>query len=237
VYNNFLLTFDWYAGGAIELLICILLVRKHLSGQWPSLLTYCAASLFLDLILFIERANYSSYAHIVWFWIGMAALLRLWVLVDVVRSFRGAGFIGYRIRLAIFAVAFILAAGSWALASLEHDPKTRELFAAAVFIDRSVAFAWSAFLVTIVAAIRAYGLAWTRTAIRVTWGLGIKIGTATLTSVLVSVATRPVRHAALNASSVISVAAIAIWLNAMWRDRPHADMLPHAGSPEKAGNP
>jgi hypothetical protein len=150
---------------------------------WASIFTYCALSLVFDVAILIAHAHsLKTWRNTYWTWQIIAAILRLWVLGDVLANFPGSEVIGDRTRWFCGTVAVVFAGFAATLAL--HDPRGLQAIIkpTAIVMDHTVSWAWGAFLVIVLFHIWGLRLGWDCAGGRIITGLAIKVGASVLVS-------------------------------------------------------
>jgi hypothetical protein len=214
LYNSNFTHWIWYLAMACELVLACSLVYNKAYKRWPSLLAYVSSDLAASLVLGALRSHPPQYYYAYWSCFAVAAVLRFWLLADVLRSFPGADSVMPTQR------KFLTIAGGVTLAScLGFWAFTNESIAItmkhiALTIDGTGVLVWGTFLACAVVSIVLFRLRWSKIGSLVALGLVIRTGVWLVFADLrlggpVSLST------ALQLQFLAAISAFAIWMVAM----------------------
>lgn len=213
--NTPLFNFLMWFGAFVQFATCAVILFRKLYRQWASILVYCVLAISFDVAIAINRPIYKRYFYLYFGWSFLSALLRLWVLADVVGSFPGTGFIGRKIRWGIAAFAICIALGAVYLTAQDGANHISPIVRSTFIVDRCVAIAWGAFLAVVLLCIRLMGLGWQRTGALIASALIVKIVAGLVFSYLLSFAPPSGRLIGNYLLSVLSIASLLLWLWAL----------------------
>lgn len=219
VHSNLFFTLAVWIGAAIQACICAAILARKLHRQWPSILTYCVLAVGFDIAIALNHGSYRRYFYLYWAWCYVAALIRLWVLADVMSSFPGADFIGPKIRYCIAAFAAAVAIGAVLITVRDSANYASAIVRTSYILDRCVALAWGMFLVTVLGVIGLIGLGWHRTGALVANALIVKTAGSVIFSYLLSFSGTNGRACGAYSLSLLSIASLLIWLWALGTHR------------------
>lgn len=195
-----------------------LLVRRGTWRAWPSLVAIALNQLAADVLLPATHQHRVVYFWVFYAWSALACLLRLWLLADVLRTFRPARLLGVSVPtlFAAFGAALTLAAlwigwHSGSALSLSNGPLP---LVAAALLDRAVNTAWVAFLIAAVIRLTAFDHGWTRSTVYAASGLVISSGGAMLCRYLFTLAPAFARDIADEAQSLVVLLGAILWCQA-----------------------
>jgi hypothetical protein len=204
-------------GAALEVVIVLVLYARGLSRNWPSLVAYCIGSLIFDATIYARHLSYSTWFWAYWIWTFVSALLRIWIMIDVIGSFPGGLVWPVRFQRALALACIVITAGACAMTFLSPISNNyQRMMAAIVIVDRAVATSWAAFLLASLIALWIMRLGWSAIGSMVCLGMMVRVGTALIFSISFSL------HRLLSLGREISaygaLAALVLWLVAVTRD-------------------
>lgn len=203
------------AGVLIELVLAAVILWKRQERDWPSILALCVTDLLADAVLsHVDHGSFTYfYAYYASYFVG--ALLRLWVLHDVLRSFAGPSFTQQFLHWVTAAGGAVMAAGCWCMAAVLSGELPTRLRMAAVYFDRCVSVAWAGFIIAGFLAIAGSRLAWSRSGALIAFGLSLRIasGMAVAGLLLSSSPNHMMLVAYVRASTAVLV--LVVWLTAI----------------------
>jgi hypothetical protein len=216
-------------GIVIEVAILATLVLRRSWSIWRSIAMYCICDLGFDIALVSNHSHYGRYFYLYWAAMAANALLRLWILYDVLDSFPGVAFIRSELRWLVAVIGTVMAAGSYYVAF--HDTRifSKELQIAALNLDKCVSVLWGAFYLAALVGIIIFHLGWSRRGAYVANGLLL----STAANVIVPSLLAGNSRAALTGRvllSIISLASLAIWLFALSQPEEVYSTPPELGS-------
>jgi len=199
--------------------LIVILLRKRRFVHWPSLLVYTVGGVVSDIAGWATFSHYAEYFYLFWSWTLLAAVLRIWILVDVVRSFPGAGFLGLSVPAMFGSFAASLAAGaayaSYQVTTIFAEDPSMWIVHSALLADRAVAIAWGTFLTATLVSVWVLRLGWSRAGAYVCNGLAISVFGKMIYSFLISLTQRPGRVAGDVIGGLCTIAGTAVWCFAM----------------------
>lgn len=206
--------------------------RSGLARRFPSLAFALAVELASDVALdvMLHRPNlYTDYFWIYWASVFLLSAIRLWIIVDVVRSFPGIGFLPRSVYLFVGTSGLAMAAASVAyslhgsglcpqMTNLLSSKASLYCFIACmrndaapvvILIDRCVCVAWMAFYFSLLLSIKILRLGWSSAGAHVANGITARICACLVVSWLLS---SPSAHIRLLANIFDSLCSIAVFL-------------------------
>lgn len=161
-------------GVLLDCTALLFLISSRQLRKWPSIGGYLVASLFADAVMHTGHPTYAVRFYTYWTWYSVAALLRFWILSDILRSFPGAEFI--RPHLRYMSVLTGMTAAAVALWWSIHDPRPHvsPFMAFSLAFDTAVLIAWGAFVAGALACVYATNIVWDRQAVGIARGVAVK---------------------------------------------------------------
>jgi len=204
-----------FAPAPFYLALLVTLLRFRRWGTWPSLIAICANQLAADAVLPPLLPHRSAYFFAFYTWSWLTALLRLWLMADVVRTFRSARFIGISVPLFFISAGSVLAATaawvSWHAGSNFTAHRGPLPLVGAVLLDRAVNVAWAAFLVSALVGLRVFRITWGRAAALACNGLLVTSGGAMVCRYAFTVLPPRWRQLGDAGQSIIAIAGAVVW--------------------------
>jgi hypothetical protein len=178
-----------YSLGTLAVLVA--LVRSR--APFPSLFALCSVQLLTSSTLFLIRSHYAAYFYTYWASAFLQSGLRLWLLIDVLRSIPGNSFIPRGFRQVVVIAGILIASGSAWVAHSGHVPWAMHLHSKAGWMvdfvlinQQSVTFFCVTFCASLLTAVYLLGLRWSWQGASIACGLGLQLGGAALCSLLFS---------------------------------------------------
>jgi hypothetical protein len=163
----------------------ILIWKKGLVAKWPLLFLNLVAELATDVVLLslIGRpGTYRLYFFIYWGSVAVRSLLRVGIIADIMRSFRGIDFLPWQLYMVVGAGAVTMAAASGVFCWNHSHKQAAWTIAMAFLLNRCASIAWGGFAVAILLSIKSLNLGWERGAARVANGIFFRVSVSLLTS-------------------------------------------------------
>lgn len=214
VHNSLFFTICFGIGIVVEVAILATLILRRSWGTWRSIGMYCVCDLGFDIALVCNHSKYSRYFYLYWGALAVNALIRLWILYDVLDSFPGVKFIRSELRWLVAVIGTVMAVGSYYVAF--HDTRifSKELQIAALNLDKCVSVLWGAFYLAALVGIVIFHLGWSRRGAYIANGLLLSTAANVVVATLFSGNSRAVLLGRF-LLSVVSIASLATWLFAL----------------------
>jgi len=214
VHNSLFFTVCLWIGTVVEVSILATLVLRRSWGIWRSIGMYCICDLAFDIAIAFNHSIYKRYFFLYWGALAVNAIMRLWILYDVLDSFPGVAFIRSELRWLVGVIGTVIAAGSYYVAF--HDTRifAKELQIAALNLDKCVSVLWGAFYLAALVGIVVFHLGWSRRGAYIANGLLL----ATAANVVVATLFSGNSHSVLAGRfllSVVSIVSLGTWLFAL----------------------
>ena len=190
------------------------LARSGWWRRWPSLTTsttlYVSANSVLNLLLHWPH-HYAIYFYIYWGSTAVQDFVRVWILLDVVKSFPGLDFLPKRLNLSLFVFC-----GSLALAAGLHSfhanvPFATGVMTSIVLLNRAVCIAGLIFFFALLTMLRLAGAGWSTTGRSVMNGLALQLSSAALLGQLFTQFSHSVRLWANGFDTAIAAGIFVFW--------------------------
>ena len=214
MHNSLFFTVCFALGIVIEVAILVALILRRSVSTWRSIAVYCICDLAFDIALVMNHSAYGHYFYLYWASMAANALLRLWILYDVLDSFPGVAFIRGELRWLVAVIGTVMAAGSYYVGF--HDTRifSKELQIAAFNLDKCVSVLWGAFYLAALVGIVIFHLGWSRRGAYIANGLLLSTAANVIVATLFAGSSRALLIGRV-LLSVASLAALAVWLFAL----------------------
>lgn len=163
---------------ALAVAVFVMMRRPQLIAKWPSLFTSLATEFVADMLLLTwlsDRSHYKQYFYVYWGSVGLRALLRLWIIADIVQSFPGLDFLPRRLYLFVGTLGATMAAASgWCCF---HDPGkfSAHIKDWAVMLNQCVNMGWAAFAIAVLASIKLLNIGWDKRGMGIATGVFLRV--------------------------------------------------------------
>lgn len=201
-------------GTVIEVAILATLVLRRSLGMWRSIAMYCICDIGFDIAIAYNRSIYQRFFYLYWGTLAVNAIMRLWILYDVLDSFPGVEFIRSELRWLVTVIGTVMAAGSYYVAFHHTRIFSKELQIAALNLDKCVSILWGAFFLAALVGIVVFHLGWSRRGAYIANGLTLSTATNVVVATLFSGNSQAIFIGRV-LLSVVSIASLAIWLFAL----------------------
>jgi hypothetical protein len=182
--------------------------------RWPSLTVSLAveSSSDLSMLWMLHHPGlYRAYFYTFWISHGVVALIRFWIIGDVVRSFPGLGFVPSRIYFAAAAGSAAVAVTSGILCFAGKPSLPSEIVRTIVLTDRATNIATAVFLAMMLGLAKLLGLGWDSRAVFVTAGLAVRVCDALTISEVFTTAHHNARAHANLLDLIVTIAVLTFW--------------------------
>jgi hypothetical protein len=161
--NCWLTSFSWIEVGVIAIALVLVARKPKLWAQWPSCCLYVLVEFCRNIVLMVWLYPSSHHrASSLTYWIsqGVLSLLRLWVIVDILKSFPGLDFIPRKLHLFVaVAGATIVLASVWYCHQAYITPMM-QFKQTIVLINQAVSIGWAMFGIALLGSIKLFNLGW-----------------------------------------------------------------------------
>jgi hypothetical protein len=201
------------------------ILQRRILSRWPSLFTALLLEMTTDFVLGFLIQNgghYKIYFYGFWITTGIQAILRLWIIGDIVRSFPGIGFLPRSAYLFVGTAGAVMALASAVYCYQGSARLDQDIVSTTVLLNRCVNIAWLTFAVVMMGSIKRMNLGWSPQGAGMASGIILRICTTAVASELLSRPEKWLRLAADGLQSVCSIAIFVFWVYTIARNP-----LPH----------
>ena len=214
--------YDLLTGGGMlaEVLLLVAMLRSKLVTAWPSLFTMIAFEFLVNLTLLPLTGKptlYPAYYLIYWLGAGAETAFRVWLIVDVARSFRGLSFLPKQLHFCVGALG-ITAALLCGWYAWHTAPHLSSVLSAVLLYQRAVTFGWLVLAFILLAETKLLNFGWEPLGSLVTTGVVILIITELVSSQL-SFISHSWRLAAHSFSSLSAITVYVVWAKSFRKHR------------------
>jgi multisubunit Na+/H+ antiporter MnhG subunit len=230
VQSNWWIDTLMFAQWGLMVALIVLLVRRSLIAEWPSVFSYAVVALSSSVVQYFLRYPHPYLHFFCVFWIteGVLAIMQIWVVFDVLRATPGLTLIprSWRItaRIAIGAVAV----GCGVLAMARQPDVYYAIKDWALLLSKATNIATQVVLCGIFVCFSAIGFGWMRRPFTVTAGIACHVVAGYIAASLLQSSNRAFHLLGQGVSNLATLACLAIWCYAMLRNEPELRLSPHA---------
>lgn len=194
----------------------LLIIQKGLVRKWPMLTTTLAIELLRNvaLVALLGRHGiwYKYYFFIYWGGLALLCLLRLGVIADIVRAFRGIDFLPWQIYsfVGIAGVTMAIASGVYCYHNSGPVMWKWEI-ATAFLLNQCVCIAWGTFVASMLISFKLFNIAWELGAARVANGFFFRICVSMVTAEMFTSKVRSIRLTANGLDSLAAILVFGFW--------------------------
>lgn len=202
--------------------VVFLMVWKRQLAKWPSLFTALSIELLTDLCcmaLMSRPGHYRAYFYTYWPSIALQAVIRLWVIGDVIRAFPGIDILSSRVYLFVGVAGATMASCAAYFCYHTSGAPAHGLQNMALLLNRCVNIAWATFLVAVLGSIKLFNLGWDRYAATISNGFFMRICAGLIVGELMSINSITMRIFANSLDSACSIAVFSFWICAISREQ------------------
>lgn len=200
-------------GACIEILILVVIMRRKLGRNWPSLIAYCAGAVGFDIAFSFGRHSYAVWFWTYWIWTLVASFIQFWIIADVLKSFPGGLVWPKQFRQVLGWFCVLVTVGALVMAMQIPVASNYERFMHTVLtIDACAKFAWAAFFASFLFSIWIMRLGWDAIAAGVANGMAVRSITGLICSQILS--TGHHQHLAQTIGAYGALTALILWLHA-----------------------
>jgi hypothetical protein len=220
--------------------VASLLLRRQ-AHRWPALFSALVLELSTDVVLLWlihHPGHYTPYFYIFWISSGLQAILRIWIIGDIVKSFPSIDFLPYSVYFFVGVAGVVMAAASATYCFQGSSQLPQDLVGSVVLMNRCVNIAWISFTAVILCSIKFLNLGWSQQGARITTGVVLRLCSIALVSELLTHPSPRLRSAANGFDSICSIAVCFFWVYCISRN-PRLPSAPTEGDcltlPDRSG--
>lgn len=186
-------------------------------GRWPSVFAYCATYASGSILLYSQMPIYQHYFWIFWGREAILEVIRIWVVVDIVRSIPSGRFIPRPITIATALISCSIGYIAWSANacrwSLSHMLRAHQWLAYVTKLNQCATASWGAALIGLLCGVGLSGFGLYRQAVRIASGyVALIISGMIAAAIYASPAAQPAFKSMANeATGVVEIAALAYW--------------------------
>lgn len=212
--NRWLTSLSWIEVGVIAIALVLVVRKPKLWAQWPSCCFYVLVEFSRNIVLMVWLYPSSHHrASTLTYWIsqGVLSLLRLWMIVDILRSFPGLDFLPRKLHLfvAVFGGTIVLAS-VWYCHQAYITPMT-QFKQSIVLINQAVSIGWAMFGIALLGSIKLFNMGWEPRGASVACCLFVRVCTDLLVAKLYASQTRNVKVSGMFIDTFCSIVLYVSW--------------------------
>jgi hypothetical protein len=221
---------NWFTSllTALEMLslaaVVFIMIWRRQWSRWPSLLTVLSLELATDIacmLLMHYQGHYMAYFRTYWISEAFQAVLRIWVIADIIRNFPAIEILPSTVYLFVGVASGTMAAASAVYCYHSHphvaDGQIQNL---AVMLDSCVSIAWSTFIAVVLMSIKVINLGWDPYQARMANGFFIRIIVGLVVAELLGVDSHTKRIFANVLAQIASIAVLLYWIDVITKQKP-----------------
>jgi hypothetical protein len=211
---------------AMALALILVVRRPKLWAQWPSCCTYILVEFCTGMLLMTwlsDTHRYKNYFYTYWISRGVLSVIRLWVIIDVLRSFPGLDFLPRSVYLGVGTAGLTIVSASAAYAFHVDAKLGMQVKDTVTLINQSVAIGWGTFAVALILAIRLFNIGWEPRGAGVAYCLFVRIVIELVVSSMFVTHNRSIRICANVLDTLCSIGLYISWSYLLLRPRQFHD--------------